>query len=149
MSTVHPIHSQVNPPEMSDHPIVVRITDGPLGLADAWTVAGVGALIVFEGIVRPLEDQRPLDALDYEAYLPMACDELRKLAQRIAAQHGLLGVVVEHSRGRVAVGACSFRLRIAARHRKEGLAAMDTFIDQMKRDIPIWKSPVFSGRVSG
>jgi molybdopterin synthase catalytic subunit len=51
---------------------------------------------------------------------------------------------VEHSRGRVAAGECSFRLRVAASHRPEALRAVEEFIDRMKRDVPIWKTPVYA-----
>jgi molybdopterin synthase catalytic subunit len=39
-------------------------------------------------------------------------------------------------------GQCSFRLQVASAHRAEALAAMTEFIDRLKRDVPIWKSPV-------
>lgn len=74
----------------------------------------------------------------------MTSNMLRRLGERLLAEHGLVGICVEHSVGRVAVGDCSFRLRVAARHRKEALAATDRFIDEMKRDVPLWKTPVFT-----
>lgn len=72
----------------------------------------------------------------------MATGELRKLSQRMLEKHGILAISVEHSTGTVPVGRCSFRLRIAASHRAEALAAADEFIQLMKRDVPIWKTPI-------
>jgi molybdopterin synthase catalytic subunit len=106
-------------------------------------VVGAGALLCFEGVVRPTEDGRALIALDYEAYEPMAQQQLDALGRHIVERHGLLALQVEHSRGRVPVGLVAFRLRVASAHRQEGLAAMEEFIDRMKRDVPIWKTPVF------
>ena len=103
-----------------------------------------GALVVFEGIVLPREDGRPITALDYEAYQPMAATQLRRLGEEMVRRHGLLGLSVEHSRGRIRVGECSFRLRIASRHRPEALRATEQFIDRLKRDVPIWKTAVFA-----
>jgi len=37
---------------------------------------GAGALLVFDGIVRHMEDGRELAALDYEVYEPMATQQL-------------------------------------------------------------------------
>ncbi len=126
--------------------IEICITEGPLAdLPTAWSHDGAGAIVLFDGIVRPSEDDRPIEALDYEAYLPMAEMQLRELAQSTLEKHGLLAVCVEHSRGHVPVGRCSFRLRIASTHRKEALRAMDAFIDQLKQDVPIWKKPVYAG----
>lgn len=117
---------------------------GPLSSQPAeWDApAGIGALVCFEGVARPQEDGRSISALDYEAYEPMASRMLRQIADQMVSRHGLLGLCVEHSTGRVAAGERSFRLRIASRHRKEALAAMDEFIDRMKKDVPIWKSVV-------
>ena len=124
--------------------IAVHILHGPLGAPVAWHIAdsGGGALVQFEGIARPIENGQPIAALEYEAYEPMAAKLLHRLSEDIVHRHGLIGLCVEHSTGRVAAGECSFRLRLAAYHRKEALAAMDEFIDRMKRDVPIWKQVV-------
>jgi molybdopterin synthase catalytic subunit len=125
--------------------IEVTIREGPLpARAPGCPPAGAGAELVFEGIVRDREGDELIRALDYNAYEPMAQTMLRRLAEELATRLGLLGVGVEHSRGRIPVGQRSFRLVIAAPHRKEALAAMDEFIDRMKRDVPIWKHPVWA-----
>jgi molybdopterin synthase catalytic subunit len=98
-------------------------------------------VLVFEGVVRPREEQRPLAALIYEAYEPMSSRELGNLANEIGDRHGLLAIDLEHSCGRVPVGACSFRLRVAAPHRKAAIAAVDELIDRMKAGVPLWKVP--------
>jgi molybdopterin synthase catalytic subunit len=103
---------------------------------------GAGAVVCFEGRVRGLEDGRTIRGLCYEVYEPMAGDMLAALGEETICRHGLVGLCVEHSRGTVMVGDCSFRLQIAGRHRREALAAMSQFIDRLKRDVPIWKTAV-------
>lgn len=110
--------------------------DGPV-------VPGAGAVVSFDGIVRALEEGRPLLALEYEVYQPMAERELERLGLDVGARHGLLRLAAWHSRGRVAVGETSFRLVVWSARRAEGLAGMAEFIDRLKRDIPIWKQPVW------
>ena len=107
------------------------------------TTEQVGATLVFEGIVRANEQGRAIRALSYEAYEPMATNALTELARDILHKHALIAITVEHSRGEVLAGERSFRLAIDSAHRKEALAAMDEFIDRMKRDVPIWKSPIY------
>ena len=123
--------------------IEVHLREGPLATASPWRPHGAGAILCFEGVVRPTEADREIDALTYQVYEPMASRMLREIGDEIVARHGLLGLCVEHSSGRVGVGECSFRLRIAARHREEGLAAMAAFIDRLKKDVPIWKAPIW------
>jgi len=122
--------------------VVVAIVDGPLGPAQPWSAEGAGAILSFEGVVRPTEGGSAIDALDYDAYRPMAESTLTDLAQLMITDHGVTAVAVEHAVGRVAVGEISFRLRIASEHRAEGLAAAADFISLMKQDVPLFKVPV-------
>jgi len=122
----------------------VEIVPRPLNAAAPNPERDTGAIVQFEGVVRPIEDGRPLLALEYEAYRPMADNMLGDLARRVLEEHGLSAITVEHSTGTVRVGERSFRLVIAAPHRAPALSAMASFIDRMKRDAPIWKRPVFA-----
>jgi len=121
----------------------VQIIQGPLPGTIGTGEPGAGAMLVFEGIVRPSEDDRPIAALEYEAYEPMASKQLQALGQTLVRDLGLISLRCMHSVGRVGVGQASFRLEIASRHRREAIDAMDMFIDGLKRDVPIWKTPVF------
>ncbi len=123
--------------------VSVHIHDGPIVPPNEPRCQCAGAVVVFEGIVREMESGRRISGLHYQTYDPMAHRELQRLAQEIMKQFELLDVTVAHSRGFVAVGRCSLRVAIAAMHRKPALAAMDGFIDALKRDVPIWKNPVW------
>lgn len=120
--------------------VEIHLVEGPLRRSDSRTFPGAGAVLVFEGVVRPQEEDRTIAALDYEAYEPMTSNELDRVAKRVAAEHGILAIVVEHSTGRVPVGEVSFRLTVGSTHRKEGIQAADTFIDAMKHEVPLWKT---------
>jgi molybdopterin synthase catalytic subunit len=123
--------------------VTVEILDGPLPAPPAQRPPGAGAVLVFEGVVREMEQGRRLDALDYQAYEPMAGTMLARIGDDVAARHGLIAMHIAHSKGRVAVGQVSFRLVVVSAHRKEALPAIDEFIDRLKRDVPIWKRPVW------
>lgn len=103
-----------------------------------------GAIVTFDGIVRPTEEGRPLAALSYEHYEPMASEQLRALAEDILQKHALIALQCLHSRGRVNIGECSMRVIVCSAHRKEALAAMGEFIDRLKKDVPIWKSVIWT-----
>lgn len=122
---------------------LAHIHRGPLGSETAPLAhEGAGALLVFEGVIRPVENGARIEAIDYEMYRPMADDALQSLASDALRRFGLLAVRVRHSEGRVRAGECSFRLEIASAHRAEGLRAAEWFIDRMKQDAPIWKRVV-------
>jgi molybdopterin synthase catalytic subunit len=127
--------------------IHVHMVDGPLPTGTPpLRVEGAGAIVSFEGIVRPTEMQGPIVGLRYETYDPMAERELRRLSDEATRRFGLISLVVWHSRGLVPVGACPFRVIVASARRKEALAAMDWFVDAVKRDAPIWKHAVPVGQ---
>lgn len=110
---------------------------------------GAGAIIEFRGVVRPTEHGEPIDALEYEAYEPMAQRELARIARAIASRHGLIGLRLWHSRGRVPAGACSLWIVIASAHRKAAIAAVDELVDELKREVPIWKRACAAAGASG
>ncbi|MFO0834652.1 MAG: molybdenum cofactor biosynthesis protein MoaE [Phycisphaerales bacterium] len=131
------------------------LTSIALALPELNTSGRAGATLRFEGIVRRDEPSpgtqpgdsptlRPLRALDYLSYDPMAQKQLAAIAHAISHEFGLLALVTLHSRGRVRVGEISFVLTISSSHRAEALAAMTAFIDRLKRDVPIWKTPVWA-----
>ncbi len=130
--------------------VEVQLVQGPLAPLAAHdddqalgTDGQAGAFVLFEGIVRSTEADQPISGLQYQAYEPMAQDELHKLAHKALKDHDLISVRVWHSKGMVAVGKVSFRLLITSAHRKQALAAMDGFIDALKCDVPIWKTAVY------
>jgi len=123
--------------------VLASIHAGPLrDPPRPFSASGAGAVVSFEGIVRPTENGRTIRGLEYEVYEPMAHDLLATIGEELVRRYDLVGLCVEHSKGLVRVGDCSFRLQVAGRHRQESLAAMSEFIDRLKRDVPIWKTAV-------
>lgn len=134
-----------------DATVSVRLTAGPIVApadfaASSRAAATAGAMLTFQGCVRGSEvidntQEEPILGLEYQVYEPMTSRELQRLANMQAAKHGVIAVNVEHSFGFVGNGDCSFILQVAAAHRREAIAFVDEFIDEMKRHVPIWKVP--------
>ena len=132
--------------------VAVKIVEGPVQRAALGEPSregddhdGVGSRIRFEGIVRGLEGGTRLAAIQYEAYEPLASRTLEAIAKDEAQREGIRSIIVVHSRGRVGVGEISFACEVRSAHRAEGIAALGSFIDRMKRDVPIWKRLVPAG----
>jgi molybdopterin synthase catalytic subunit len=122
-----------------------RMKTGPLEPAAPWHPAGAGAVVTFDGVVRPTENGATLRGLTYEVYEPMTSRQMQRLGREMIEQYALIAMDVCHSEGFVPVGEVSFRLRVAAAHRQAALAAQEAFIDAMKKQVPIWKLPVWDG----
>lgn len=121
--------------------VQTKLVSGPIREPVPVAVRGVGAILDFRGVVRPHEDGVRIGGLHYEAYEPMATKQLDALANDALRRFQLQSVCVVHSTGKVPVGETSLYVAIASIHRGEGLEAMAWFIDGLKRDVPIWKSP--------
>ena len=98
-----------------------------------------GAELVFNGRVRATEDDKNITALEYEYYEGMAEEELTQLAEKTMNKFPIHDLFCRHRIGRVDVGETSLHVSIWSKHRREGLDAMDWFISELKKCVPIWK----------
>lgn len=104
----------------------------------------IGALVEFTGIVRGTEDARPISAIRYEAYQPMAKNQMHRILTDLSVDHPCLRAIVVHRVGVVPVGHAAIYIGVESVHRAEAFALVAAFMDQMKRDVPIWKTEVIS-----
>jgi molybdopterin synthase catalytic subunit len=119
--------------------IEILITHDPLARAAA-PPDGCGALVEFSGIVRGTESGHAIDALEYEAYQPMAEREIERIAREILATHACAWVRVHHRIGVIPVGEIAILLQAASPHRQAAFAFATAFMDRLKQDVPIWKT---------
>jgi molybdopterin synthase catalytic subunit len=120
----------------------ISVTQAPL-LVQGSDIACAGAVIDFWGIVRPIEDGREIDGIDYDAHREMAEHQLKRIAEQAAERFGLKFVIVHHRIGFIAVGEASLFLRVASSHRSEGFRASQWIVEELKKKVPIWKRPLF------
>jgi molybdopterin synthase catalytic subunit len=92
-----------------------------------------GAVVVFVGTTREIP------SLEYEAYVPMAQEQIARLAAAVVAEHGLAAAAVAHRTGTVALGEPSVVVAVSAAHRSEAFAGARALLDAVKGQAPIWK----------
>jgi len=100
---------------------------------------GVGAVSMFLGTVRDLNDGRPVSGMEYEAYGPMAESELRAIAEETCGRIAGLRLVVEHRVGTLDIGEASVAIVAAHAHRAQAMDGAREVIEALKRRVPIWK----------
>ena len=110
-------------------------------ITDRETSVSVGAVIVFQGIVRHMEDGVPINAIDYESFNEMACHQFELIFEDIDRQWPIESVRLVHRIGVVPVNEPSLWVEIITAHRAEAFAACQFLIDEMKVRVPIWKQP--------
>lgn len=104
---------------------------------------GAGGTAVFVGAVRGRDGGRAVTDLGYSAH-PSALDELRTVAEEVAAAHDVVAVAAVHRVGDLVVGDLAVVVAVSCAHRGEAFVACRALIDELKSRVPIWKHQVFA-----
>jgi molybdopterin synthase catalytic subunit len=118
--------------------IDVAVQSEPITANDEAPV-GSGAMVRFDGRVRPDEAGEPIDALVYEAYMPMARTQMEKILSELAQTWPCISARVRHRVGVIRVGETAITVEVFSSHRAEAFALASAFMDRLKLDVPIWK----------
>ncbi|HVT03604.1 MAG TPA: molybdenum cofactor biosynthesis protein MoaE [Thermoanaerobaculia bacterium] len=98
-----------------------------------------GAVVTFSGFVRDHHEGRQVESIFYEAYRPMAENEIRRVVESVAQRLPEVRMAVQHRLGLVRVGEASIVIACASPHRAEAFDACRALIDGIKEMAPIWK----------
>jgi molybdopterin synthase catalytic subunit len=104
---------------------------------------GSGAVVEFWGAVRPLENNREITGIEYETHAAMAEHQMERIAQRAIEKFGLHSLTIRHRVGFVPAGEASVFVRVASQNRREAYQASQWAMDELKKNVPIWKRPIF------
>lgn len=118
---------------------LVRRPIDPLALLQRVSKPANGAVILFLGAVRQVNDGRAVTGIDYAAYEGMAASELLSIVNDGASRFGTSDIAVEHRLGELAVEDISVAIAVGHPHRDAAYAVSRWVIEELKRRVPIWK----------
>ncbi len=129
----------------------IRLVDEPLDAGAAVRAVScveAGGIDAFIGTTRAERHPEAGDLLrlDYETYPEMAVSQMEKLAAAARAKWPIERLAMWHRVGAVAVGEPSVVIAVSCPHRGEAFEACRYLIDKLKKEVPIWKKEVYSGR---
>jgi molybdopterin synthase catalytic subunit len=101
---------------------------------------GMGAVIYFLGVVRGIEGEKNISAIEYEAFPKMVEHQFQLLFDAMEKRWPIESIRLVHRIGVVKVNEPSLWVEVVAPHRGEAFAACQWLIDEMKRVVPIWKN---------
>jgi molybdopterin synthase catalytic subunit len=135
------------------YPEIFRLAAEPLEtdeLIAAITIPATGAVCVFSGMVRG-ETGRDgnvveTQALEYEAYEPMALAKMQQVADEIRQQWPLVqGIAIVQRIGNLQVGQNTILIACSSGHRDQGCFEAARYgIDRLKEIVPVWKKEIRS-----
>ncbi|AEW96421.1 MULTISPECIES: molybdenum cofactor biosynthesis protein MoaE [Streptomycetaceae] len=125
---------------------LLAVRDTPLSVDEVFGAVGddaAGGTALFVGTVRD-HDGGPaaVTGLSYSAH-PTAEAELRRVAEKVAADFPVRALAAVHRVGDLAVGDLAVVVAVSCPHRAEAFAACRRLIDDLKHEVPIWKHQTF------
>lgn len=125
---------------------LLDIRDTPLSLDEVYAAVGdsaAGGIDLFVGTVRNHDGGKSVTALEYSAH-PSAADELRRIAEKVAADFPVAALAAVHRVGRLEIGDIAVIVAVSCPHRGEAFDACRRLIDTLKHEVPIWKHQHFA-----
>ena len=114
---------------------VVEAVSGP-------AFPGQGGVTTFIGIVRDHNQGKHVVRLEYEAYPKLVLSTLASIIEGIERDIKGSRVAIVHRSGVLQVGEAAVVIAASAPHRAEAFEACRRAIEELKRDVPIWKKEV-------
>ncbi|GAA3822508.1 molybdenum cofactor biosynthesis protein MoaE [Sphaerisporangium flaviroseum] len=125
---------------------LLGIRDTPLSVDEVLGAVGdhgAGGTTLFVGTVRNQDHGKPVTLLSYSAH-PSAEAELRRVAEKVAADFPVVALAAVHRVGDLRLGDLAVIVAVAAAHRGEAFEAARRLIDDLKGEVPIWKHQIFA-----
>lgn len=121
----------------------------PAALRAAVLDPAAGGFCSFEGWVRDHHQGRAVDHLEYEAYVPLAEKEGRRILDEARSRFDILHAACVHRVGAIGIGDLAVAVAVSAAHRDAAFTACRYIIDEVKGRVPIWKKEHFADGTSG
>ncbi|MDA7026281.1 molybdenum cofactor biosynthesis protein MoaE [Bacillus sp. CLL-7-23] len=98
-----------------------------------------GAITTFIGTVREWTNNQKTLFLEYEAYVPMAVNMLKKIGDEINTKWPGTKLAITHRIGRLNISEAAVVIAVSSPHRKAAYEANEYAIERIKQIVPIWK----------
>ena len=128
MADVSPVHVVVDG-EPVDGELLRRRVEDP----------ACGAVVLFQGTVRRTNRGRAVTGLRYEAYGPMAVEELETVAREAVERFAIERVAARHRTGLLEPGDVAVGVAVGAAHRGAAFDACRWIMEELKARVPLWK----------
>jgi molybdopterin synthase catalytic subunit len=135
--------SRLSPP--ARRVVHTEVTEQPIEVSvHSAMVAGAasGAVVSFAGVVRNHDGGRPVTAIEYVGH-PTSAAVLARVVAEVTAASQAEAVAVSHRIGPLAIGEAALVVAVAGVHRAEAFETAMQLVDEVKRQLPVWKRQVF------
>ena len=107
-----------------------------------------GAVAVFEGRVRNLNEGQKVEGLEYQVYEELCYHVGEQVIVEAKERFDVKEVRVFHRSGQLKLGEIAFWVGVSSVHRAASFLALPYLVDEMKARLPIWKKEYYVSGVS-
>lgn len=131
----------------------ISIQTQPFNLADEENAVrnssqNIGALVIFQGMVRGNDQYIPLSYLHIEHFPKVTESEIARIIEQAKLQWQIINCRVIHRIGDLLVGDPIVLVIVTAKHRKQAFLAAEFIMDFLKTEAPFWKKEYFIDKSS-
>ncbi len=136
--------------KFSSLPTFYSITESEINLNDLLakiTLTSTGAAAIFTGMVRGVTSRdkpHETEYLEYEAYVPMAEEKMKQVADEIRERWPIIeGIAIVQRIGKLYPKTPTVLIACTAAHRDTGVFDAARYgIDRLKEIVPVWKKEI-------
>lgn len=129
-------------PPVAGGAVLAEVRSNPLSIDEvvhAVRQPTAGGIAIFLGVVRDHHEGKPVQRLDYEAYVALANKEMARILDELMRTTPNTQLAAVHRVGELAVGDIAVIVAASAPHRGEAFELCRAAIDRIKATVPIWK----------
>lgn len=104
-----------------------------------FTKPSVGAVVIFEGLVRNHNEGKDVSSLEYQAYPEMALKVGSLIINKAKEIYPITDIFCVHRTGHLQIGENAVWVIATGSHRQEAFDACEYVINEVKALVPIWK----------
>ncbi|MBP6386437.1 MAG: molybdenum cofactor biosynthesis protein MoaE [Pseudarcicella sp.] len=126
---------------------MIQISEIPIDINECIKAAQseqAGAVDVFIGTVRLQNKGKEVIKLEFETFDSMAIAKMNELAQKAQQQWATEKIVMVHRKGVLEIGDTAVVIAVATKHRKASFEACEWLINNLKKEVPIWKKEIYT-----
>lgn len=102
-----------------------------------------GAMGVFIGFVRRINEGKTVERLEYEAYDEMLKKKVEEVEERVKKMPGVVNAKIYHKKGILIPGEDIVYITVMGEHRKDIWEPLKEAVELMKKELPVWKKEVY------
>ena len=105
--------------------------------------SSIGALSIFIGFVRDINNNKDVKYLELEVYEKMAFKELTKITDQAKKKWDITECLIIHRYGKLHISEKIVMVVCCSEHRNDSFEACKFIMDYLKKDAPFWKKEFY------